>query len=533
MNLNGLSLIAGRAAGGGKKSFICTTAGSGNVLPPAYFCATTEDIDSAVAAAGEAFHIFSRIPGMRRAELLRNLAMNLSRQSQTIVARAKAETALSEVRLHGELSRATNQLQIFAHQLEEGSWLQARIDTSDPGRKPNPKPDVRSLMRPLGPVAIFGAGNFPLAFSVAGGDTASALAAGCPVIAKAHSDHPGTDELVGQILCRTLADVGLPGGVFSVLFDDSHDIGRQLVQHRGIRAVAFTGSRQGGMAIAQVAAERSEPIPVFAQMSSINPVFLLPGAMSRSGASIAAALAHAMNLSTGQFCTKPGVVFVPDGADGSLFTAALLERAAAIAPAPMFSSATAARYRQQIAERLSAMGMARLNYNPESPTATSTWVSPVILQTDAEHFLHQAALEDEIFGPALLLVTYRGIGQLVSIAENLSGQLAASVYGTPEDLSQNIDLLGLLEQRAGRLVFNGTPTRVEVCNAMVHGGPFPATNLDRHTAVGSAAIFRFVRPMAYQDAPQAQLPDELKDENPLGILRLVNGAITSATVQSR
>lgn len=533
MELNGYSLIAGVPGANSSRSFMATAAVTGKALPPPYFCATSADVDAAVAKAAEVFPVYSRLPGMRRAELLRNAALNLARKAEMIVTRAKIETALSDGRLHSELSHTSNQLLIFAHLLEEGSWLQARIDTGDAMRKPHPKPDVRSLLRPIGPVAILGASNFPLAFSAVGGDTASALAAGCPVIFKAHPSHPGTTEIVAQILYQSIAELGLPPAIFSVLYDDTYDTARWLVQHPRVRGVAFTGSCDAGLAIMQLAADRPEPIPVFAQMAAPNPVFVLPGSLQRRAVFICEAVAASISLNAGQYCTKPSIVFLPEGADGDAFTSALVKMVSAMTSAPMVSPRTAAQYRQQIARRLSAIGVSQLNHHWTTSQDDSSWALPAILKTDAEHFIHQYQLHDEIFGPATLLVTYRDAAQILTVAENIGGQMGIGVFGTSEDFSHHIDLLDLLEQRAGRLVFNGTPTRVELCNAMVHGGPFPATNIDRFSAVGAAAIYRFVRPVAFQDAPQAQLPDELKDENPLGILRNLNGAITSATVHSR
>lgn len=533
MELNGYSLIGGVPGSGTGGSFMSTAAASGKVLPPPYYCATPDEVNLAAVKAAEVFPVFSRLPGMRRAEFLRSAALNLARKAESIVARAKMETALSDGRLHSELSRTSNHLLIFAHQLEEGSWLQARIDTGDPMRKPHPKPDVRSLLRPIGPVVILGAGNFPLAFSVAGGDTASALAAGCPVIFKAHPAHPGTAEIIAQIFYKSLAELGLPPDIFSLLYDDRHEVAKALVQHPLLRGVAFTGSCEGGLAITQLAGDRPDPIPVFAQMSSPNPVFVLPGALQQKAVQISEAIAASIGLSAGQYCTKPSLVFLPEVPDGDALIAALVKIISAMTSMPMTSPQIAAQYRGQIMRRLSAMGVTQLNHQWNSAQDESSWVLPAILRTDAEHFIHQYQLHDEIFGPATLLVTYRDAAQIATVAECIGGQMGIGVFGTPEDFSQYIDLLGILEQRTGRLVFNGTPVRVELCNAMVHAGPFPATTIDRFSSVGSAAIHRFVRPVAYQDAPQAQLPDELKDENPLGILRVVNGAFTSAAVHTR
>ncbi len=533
MDLNGVSLIAGVPSSGGKRTFTSIAAATGAILPPLYYCAEPEDVDRAAAKAAEVFPVFSRLPAMRRAELLRSVAVNLSRQAAAIVERANAETALSSARLHGELSRTCNQLLIFAHLLEEGSWVQARIDTADPMRKPTPKPDIRSLLRPIGPVVILGAGNFPLAFSLAGGDTASALAAGCPVIFKAHPAHPGTSEIVAQILYQSITEVGLPPGIFSLLYDDSHSVARALIQHPAIRGVAYTGSCEGGLAVAQLAADRPEPIPVFAQMAAPNPVFILPGALQHRRMQIVEAIAQSITLSVGQYCTKPSIVFLPEGPDAETLASGLARIIAAVPAAPMTSPTVAEQYRRHVSRRLSALGVGRLTGEWKDLPDAPSWVFPAVLRTDAEHFLHQYQLHDEIFGPATLLVTYRDDPQVVQLAESIGGQLAVGIFGTPEDFSRHIDLMGILEQRAGRLVFNGTPTRVELCNAMAHGGPFPATNVDRFSAVGSTAIYRFVRPVTFQDAPQAQLPDELKDENPLGILRVLNGAITGAAVHSR
>jgi NADP-dependent aldehyde dehydrogenase len=453
--------------------------------------------------------------------LLRAIASGLESASESLVARAMLETALPEARLRGEVGRTCGQLRLFASVLEEGSWQNARIDTALPDRKPLPRPDLRSMLFPVGPVAVFGASNFPLAFSVAGGDTASALAAGNPVIVKAHSAHPGTSELAAAVIAEAIAQCGMPGGVFSMLYDAGFAIGQALVQHPAIQAVAFTGSKRGGRALMDLAAARENPIPCFAEMSSVNPVFVLPGALASDPEAKAKGLHGSFTLGAGQFCTKPGLVFVPEAEGAATFSAELRSFTRATGGFTMLTPGIAEQYHRGLAVR-QALGIARA----EAPGTASPQAHAVLFEADLEAFRENPMLGEEIFGPSMLLVRWSDRSELIAAAEALDGHLTATILGTEADLAANQDLIAILERKVGRLLFNGYPTGVEVSHAMVHGGPYPATSDSRFTSVGSQAILRFVRPRCYQNFPQSALPEELRDENPLGILRLVDGVPT-------
>lgn len=512
--LSGRSLIAGEAASAGGDAFHAYNPLDGAALEPAYDSASAEDLDRAVAAAVEAAPKLALLPAKERAQFLRRIADALDQAAPALVERAMLETALPRPRLTGEVARTSNQLRLFAAVLEEGSWVMARIDTADPARTP-PKPDVRSMLRPLGPVAVFGASNFPLAFSVAGGDTASALAAGNPVVVKAHPAHPGTGELVGRIVAQAVADSNLPAGTFSLLFDAGYRIGATLVQHPHIRAVAFTGSFRGGRALMDLAAKRPDPIPVYAEMGSTNPVFLLPGAVRQRGEELAAGLHASFTLGGGQFCTKPGMVFLPQDAD--LFTVKLRDLTDNGDGFALLTEGIAAAYKKGLAARQSlqtAVGAAR-----DSGFAART----TLLETTFADFAADHHLAEEVFGPTTLLIQCGNPSDMLQAARALDGHLTATILGSEEDLANHAELLHILETKVGRVLFNGFPTGVEVCHAMVHGGPYPATSDGRSTSVGGEAIFRFARPVAYQGFPQSALPPALRDNNPEGILRLRNG----------
>jgi NADP-dependent aldehyde dehydrogenase len=388
-----------------------------------------------------------------------------------------------------------------------------------------PRADIRSMLRPLGPVAVFGASNFPLAFSVAGGDTASALAAGNPVIVKAHSAHPGASEMVGQVICRSVKECGMPAGVFALLFGSGALVGAALVEHPVVKAVGFTGSLQAGKALMQLAADRPEPIPCFMEMSSSNPLFVLPESLRTRGAAIATGLFGSFTLGVGQFCTKPGLVFLPRNEDADALVARLAAQVGQAAASPMLTAGICRNYKSGVAQ-LEGHGAVEVLARSPAENADATHAVPALFQVEGSELLRNPELAKENFGPCTLVVRYRDRQELMALAYALEGQLTATLHGTDADIADYADLAVLLERKAGRLVVNGYPTGVEVCHAMVHGGPYPATSDSRHTSVGTQAIYRFARPVCYQDFPQAALPDELKDGNPLGILRMVNGAFT-------
>jgi len=516
-----VSLVAGQPVAEGGESFRGFNPTDGSELEPGYRSATTEQVEAAVRAAVEAAPVLAATSGKQRAVLLRTIADGIDAAAGVLIERAMLETALPRPRLTGEVGRTSGQLRLFAGVLEEGSWVMARIDTADAARTP-PKPDVRSMLRPLGPVVVFGASNFPLAFSVAGGDTASALAAGNPVIVKAHPAHPGTGELVGQIVSAAVAECGLPAGTFSLLFDKGYEVGAALVGHPAVKAVGFTGSFRGGRALMDLAAKRAEPIPVYAEMGSTNPVFILPEALAQRGEELAAGLHGSFTLGAGQFCTKPGLVFAEAEKAGA-FTAKLRAATAAGGPFSMLTEGIAALYKRETAERIG------LQTATGTASAAGFGVEAALFETTWEELAARPHLAEEVFGPETLLVACKDQATMLEAARGLKGHLTATILGTEADLAANQELLGVLETKVGRVIFNAFPTGVEVNHAMVHGGPYPATSDGRSTSVGSQAIFRFVRPVSYQGLPQGSLPSALRDANPEGILRLWNGAWVGPT----
>jgi 2,5-dioxopentanoate dehydrogenase len=500
---------------------------TGQSLRPGFIPATAEEVELAVRLASEAIASYSRVPGPERATFLRLIATKIESIAGEIIERAGRETALLQARLQGETARTCGQLRLFAQVAEEGSWVSARIDRADPDRQPAAKPDIRSMLRPLGPVVVFGASNFPLAFSVAGGDTASALASGNPVIVKAHAAHPGTSELVGQMLRESVRECGLPEGVFSLLFGSGAQIGTALMKHPLVKAGGFTGSRAAGRVLMDVAAARPEPIPFYAEMSSTNPVFILPGALKERGETIAAGLHASFTMGAGQFCTKPGMVFFPHGDEALPFTSRLRQLVGASAPFYLLTRNIHSSYDSALAGRKTDAGVKLVAESPKVAPVAGFAVGSALFETDATTFL-DSELDAEIFGPTTLLVRHSSREQILELAKSLDGHLTATIHGTTQDLLEFADLIAILESKVGRLVFNGFPTGVEVSHAMVHGGPYPSTSDGRSTSVGSQAIFRFTRPVCYQGFPDEALPQELRNANPLGIWRMVDGEMTRA-----
>ena len=524
MPLSGKSLIGFETASGSGTTFNGRDPATGAVLEPAYVSATADDVEQAAKLASSARLAYGRLSGKERGAFLRLAAAKLEAIGDEIVSRAMQETGLPEPRLRGELGRTTGQLRLFAELVEEGSWVDARIDTARPDRKPLPRSDIRSMLRPLGPVAVFGASNFPLAFSVAGGDTASALAAGNPVIVKAHPSHPGTSELAGLALRESVRECGLHPGVFSLLFDAGHEVGVALVKHPLIKAVGFTGSAGAGQALMHLAAARPEPIPCYAEMSSVNPLIILPGALEARAKQIAAGLYGSFTLGSGQFCTKPGLVFVPRHAHAQEFVDELVQRVTAGQAHAMLNTDIAARYDKAVGQRAGKLQLLARSAGPEKAGACSPAIH--LFSADAAELLHNPDLGEEVFGPATLLIYYNDEAELLAVASAFHGHLTATIHSAEGELAGYGELLAILERKAGRLLINGYPTGVEVCHAMVHGGPFPATSDGRSTSVGTQAIFRFTRPVCYQDFPDEALPEELRSANPLGILRKLDGTMT-------
>ncbi|PWT80112.1 MAG: aldehyde dehydrogenase (NADP(+)) [Acidobacteria bacterium] len=523
VQLSGKSLIGLARGSNHGSAFRGINPATGEQLAPAYFVASEHEVDRSVVLAAKAFEVYRNTPAAVKAAFLRSIAINIEELNGTLVKRAVEETALPAARISGEIVRTCSQLRLFADMVEEGSWVDARIDRADPTRKPLPRPDVRSMYRPLGPVAVFCASNFPLAFSVAGGDTASALAAGNTVVVKAHHSHPGTAELVGLAVSAAVTRFDLPEGIFSLLFGPGNQVGAQLLSHPSIKAAGFTGSRSGGQALMKVAASRAEPIPFHAEMSSVNPVVIFPGALREREDNIVSGLYASVTLGAGQFCTNPGLIFIPSGADG--FISKLTEKMMNTPGFTMLNSQISRAYRQGLS-KLSNQPAIKLFSLTGQNDSNGCECTAAFAVTDSKSFLSNPILSKEIFGPATLLVTYSDIGELSEVAQSLEGQLTATVHATEVEVENHRDLLTLLETRASRLILNGFPTGVEVCHSMVHGGPSPATSDGRFTSVGTRAVLRFVRPICYQDWPNPALPDELKNENPLAIWRLVDGELT-------
>lgn len=532
MALSGQSILGPEFLQGSGEIFFGWNPATRERLEPPFHSALLHDVDAAASLAEEAFPVYGKLSGRQKGIFLRHIADGLQNISEGLIERAHLETALPEKRLAGELARTTNQLRFFAQIVEEGSWSMARIDTADPERQPLPRPDIRSILLPLGPIVVFGASNFPLAFSVAGGDTASAFAAGNPVIVKAHPAHPGTSELVGRVIHNSICECGLPAGVFSLLFDAGTQVGTALVQHPRIKAVGFTGSLAGGKALMQLAASRPEPIPCFAEMGSSNPFFVLPEALRTKGEAIANGLFESFTLGVGQMCTKPGLVFLPRDRHGDAFVEKLISRVAQAQAGVMLTAAICRNYQSAIDQRKHHVKVELLQVPFEDVKDGGFRAAPALLQVSGSDLLLDGDLAKEIFGPSTLLVRYTDRKQLIDLAHSLEGHLTAAIHGSDGDIAGYADLIAILERKVGRLIFGGYPTGVEVGHAMVHGGPYPATSNGRWTSVGSQAILRFARPVCYQNFPQSALPEELKDDNPLEIWRLVNGAFTRDPLKS-
>ncbi len=493
-------------------------------IEPAFGLAAQDMIAQACDLAEAAFEPYRHTSPETRASFLEAIGKNIMAIGDTLVERVMAETGLPRPRVEGERARTVGQLNLFASLVREGRWRQATLDSALPERTPLPRPDLRKQHIPVGPVAVFGASNFPLAFSVAGGDTASALAAGCPVVVKAHPAHLGTSELVGRAIQQAVSEAGLHEGVFSLVYGQGNAIGEALVSHPAIKSVGFTGSRAGGMALVRLAAQRPEPIPVFAEMSSVNPVFVLPGALKARAEDFATRLVESLTMGVGQLCTNPGLVVALEGEDFGRLRAALSKAIEPKAAATMLTPGIHQAYNRGVEKLASNRSVSPVGRG-QSPAPTACAAQPVIFETDARSFLATKELEQEVFGPATLLIRCRDTQEMKAVAEFIEGQLTATLHLEQSDIEIAQGLLPTLERKAGRILVNGFPTGVEVSYAMVHGGPFPATSDSRSTSVGATAIDRFLRPVCYQDMPAALLPEALKDANPLSLWRLRDGKL--------
>ena len=483
-----------------------------------------DEIEQAARAAESAFQTYRKLDGQSIGFFLNTIADEIEALGDQLLQVCDSETALGLARLTGERGRTCGQLRAFAELVKKGEWVQASIDTAIPDRAPVPKPDLRRMMKAIGPVAVFGASNFPFAFSALGGDTASALAAGNPVIVKGHPAHPATSELFAHAIGRAIEKCGVPAGVFSLLQGVGNELGSGLVKHPVIQAVGFTGSERGGRALMDIAAARPQPIPVYAEMGSINPLFVGPNTLQTWAEGIATGLSGSVCMGTGQFCTSPGIVV---SVANEIFETTLKTK---LSEAPR-----GYLLNPQIAASLQA-ALENLNNNPQLEwlnradfEAGSMTPPNAVFKTSGENFLADETLSEEVFGPVTLYVVCEDEAQMMEVAENLDGNLTASVHAD-EDMELAKKLFDILEQKVGRVIYNGYPTGVEVCPSQQHGGPYPASSFSTSTSVGTGAIVRFARFVAYQGTPDALLPDALKNDNPLGIYRLVNGELTTAGI---
>jgi len=486
-----------------------------------YTDTTTQQVNEVLNESQIAFLSYKNFSGKKKAEFLRAIADEIEALGHLLVQTAMKETNLPEARIVNERGRTTSHCRMFADLVEEGSWVDARIDTALPDRMPAPKPDIRKLLVPIGPVAVFGAANFPLAYSTAGGDTASALAAGCTVIVKAHPAHAETSSLVADAIKKAMEKTGMPKGVFQHVYGAGFEAGQALVKHPFTKAVGFTGSLAGGKALFDLANQRPEPIPVFAEMSSINPVILLPDTLARDAESTAAKLTGSITLGVGQFCTNPGLIIAMEGEGLERFIRSLSSEIQKTLPGTMLHQGIADNYAKKLTEALTQKGVKVEGQSTTNGNAAQG--RPLVASVPAQEFCKNPSLAEEVFGPFSLIIRCQNLDELHSVVNRISGQLTTTIIADETEVVKHKNLVNIVVEKAGRIILNGVPTGVEVCPAMNHGGPFPATTDSRFTAVGTDAIKRFVRPVSYQSFSNSLLPDELKDENPLNIWRLRNG----------
>ncbi|MBE7171446.1 MAG: aldehyde dehydrogenase (NADP(+)) [Williamsia sp.] len=522
MTLTGANFTGFTTSAKGEKSFQAFAPATNSSLPGNFTQATAEELETVLSLAEKAFPVYRELSYIRRADFLDAIAKEIMELGDALIERCSAESGLPAARITGERARTCGQMQLFAKLLRDGWWVDARIDTAQPDRKPVPKVDIRRILVPIGPVAVFGASNFPLAFSTAGGDTASALAAGCPVVVKAHSSHPGTNELVSSAIIKAAQQTGMPEGVFSSVYLSHADV-MTFVKHPVIKAVGFTGSRHVGMQLFQAACSRPDPIPVYAEMSAINPVVLMEHALAERKDTIAKDLAGSVVLGAGQFCTNPGLVLMTDSEASKAFRQQFAQEISATIPATMLNKNIHKAYEEGVRTFQHAEEISVLAQSSTAAVAEKYQAQPVVHGIQAADFMSKKEFSDEIFGPATLLVICKDDAELLAALRSLEGQLTATVHATEKDEAGIKPVIDLITQKAGRVIYGGYPTGVEVCHSMQHGGPFPATSDGRTTSVGTAAIYRFVRPVAYQSFPDHLLPEPLQNANPLGILRLVDG----------
>jgi NADP-dependent aldehyde dehydrogenase len=527
MIITGKHFIGGQRVATGEYTVIAKNPATGEELAPRFAEATTDEVDLCLRLADRAFEELQHVDSATIAGLLDEIAVGLERAGELLLARIHAETALPMPRLASECTRTISQIRMFAQLVREGGWVQARIDHGDPNRKPLPKPDVRTMLTGIGPVVVFGASNFPLAISVAGTDTIAAFAAKCPVVVKAHPAHPGTCELIAEIITRAIQTVGLPSGMFAMLQGASHEVGTALVEHPLTAAVAFTGSLRGGRALYDIAAQRPDPIPVYAEMGSTNPVFVLPDAARERADKIAAGYIQSVTLGVGQFCTNPGLLFIEQGQPFEKLRDSIQEVVAQTPPATMLHAGIHSAYQSGL-ERLGNIAGVDVLAQSSDMNDNGCQASCTILTASVEKIQEHPELIEEVFGPTSVVFQCQRIEQMHEFARLMQGHLTATIQGTEKDLAENLELVRILERKVGRIVFNGFPTGIEVCTAIHHGGPYPATTHSHFTSIGSFAIYRFTKPVCYQNFPDVALPVALRNINLLGIARFIDGEITTS-----
>ncbi|MEO9484834.1 MAG: aldehyde dehydrogenase (NADP(+)) [Ekhidna sp.] len=512
--IEGANILGYSLAKSGHVILKAKEASTQNELPFDFFAATEDEIEKAVQLAKDAAYAYAQTEPEKRAQFLESIAKEIENLGSLLVERASAESGLPQARIEGERGRTCNQLRLFAEVVREGSWIEATIDLANPNRTPLPKPDTRKMFTSIGPVLIFTASNFPLAFSTAGGDTASALAAGCPVIVKAHEAHLGTNELVAKAIMRAAQKTGMPEGVFSSLNGDGFKTGEQLIKHKEVKAVTFTGSYRGGMALHKMSQEREEPVPFFAEMGSINPVIICSGILKNNAEEVASTYASSITMGVGQFCTNPGLLIAVSSTELDHFKDSLSQQLNGVPMAPMLTAGIEEHFINGKTKALSQNHVDCLTDESKSSTLASI---------SAKKFIGNPVLHEEIFGPMSLLVECESEEERLVVVENLKGQLTGTIMANESDQLIAGQIAQILENKVGRIIWNNPPTGVEVCHAMHHGGPFPATTDSRFTSVGVSAIKRFARPICYQNFPESLLPIVLRDQNEFNIPRKVDG----------
>ena len=526
--ISGKNYIGNKQSAKGGKSFKTFNPQLNLENENSFLEATSEEINEAVTLAKNAYREFSKTSGSKKADFLNTIADEILALDDELIQTYCSETGLPEGRAMGERGRTIGQLRAFAELVSEGSWVEATIDTAIPDRVPIPKPDLRKMLIPLGPVVVFGASNFPLAYSTAGGDTAAAFAAGCPVIVKSHPMHAGTGELVASAIVRAARKTNMPNGVFSNLNSSGIEVGVELVQHPQVKAVGFTGSIRGGRALFDLASKREEPIPVFAEMGSVNPVVILPEATKHRGMQLAKTYAGSITLGSGQFCTNPGLLLGIKGEGLTAFIEQLSDEIIKIEPSCMLHPNIIGAFEGNKQKAVSQGGLQVIaSFNSD---VKENYARQTITTVEGNTFLENTTLHQEVFGPYSIVVQCEDAKQLELIISKLEGQLTGTIIAEDRELSKYTPIIDALQNRVGRLIYNGVPTGVEVCPSMQHGGPYPSSTDSRFTAVGIHSIKRWVRPVSYQDWPDSLLPDELKNSNPLGISRLVNNEQTKRKI---